>query len=280
MTLLLRGFHGLLDTQYASLSHWKVTKKERVPHHIVTHSRRLLYQFRTHFHPYVERLLTELVEKDIEGLEDLDTRLPELREEFFEQLYKPMTSISLRSAEDMGPEPAAVLSRVLEQNGKTVRELLPVKNLDFDYAEGAYAVYNWEVFYHVPFTLALHLSKNGRYAEAQRWFHYIFDPTDNSDAPVPQRFWKVKPFRIDEVEHIEKTLLNLSTGDDLDLQDRTIAAIGAWRDKPFRPHLVARTRPTAYMYATVMAYLDNLVAWGDSLFRQDTRESINEAMQY
>src|SRR6185436_20262688 len=81
------------------------------------------------------------------------------------------------------------------------------------------------------------------------------------------------------VEHIEKTLLNLSTGDNPDLQDRTMAAIGAWRDNPFRPHLVARTRPAAYMYATVMAYLDNLIAWGDSLFRQDTRESVNEATQ-
>ena len=28
-----------------------------------------------------------------------------------------------------------------------------------------------------------------------------------------------------------------------------------------------------------MKYLDNLIAWGDSLFRQDTIESINEATQ-
>jgi len=33
------------------------------------------------------------------------------------------------------------------------------------------------------------------------------------------------------------------------------------------------------MFKTVMAYLDNLIAWGDSLFLQDTGESINEAMQ-
>ena len=32
------------------------------------------------------------------------------------------------------------------------------------------------------------------------------------------------------------------------------------------------------MYKTVMAYLDNLIAWGDSLFRQDTGEAIDEAM--
>src|SRR5262245_28521507 len=32
------------------------------------------------------------------------------------------------------------------------------------------------------------------------------------------------------------------------------------------------------MYKTVMAYLDNLIAWGDSLFRQDTGEAIDEAV--
>jgi hypothetical protein len=32
------------------------------------------------------------------------------------------------------------------------------------------------------------------------------------------------------------------------------------------------------MYKTVMAYLDNLIAWGDSLFRQDTGEAIDEAL--
>jgi hypothetical protein len=34
-----------------------------------------------------------------------------------------------------------------------------------------------------------------------------------------------------------------------------------------------------FMKKAVMAYLDNLVAWGDSLFSQNTRESINEATQ-
>ncbi|WON73552.1 hypothetical protein [Nitrosospira sp. Is2] len=221
-----------------------------------------------------------MVAKDIEGLQNLDTMIPQLKEIFFEAYYKPKKSVYFRSSADIGDEPAAILSQALSVDGKVLRDYLPVKDLDFDYAEGAYSVYNWEVFYHIPFTCAVHLSKNQRFAEAQRWFHYIFDPTDNSDGPAPQRFWKVKPFQIDEVEHVEDTLLNLSTGDNPDLRERTVSAIAAWRDKPFRPHLVARTRPTAYMYATVMAYLDNLISWGDSLFQQDTRESINEALQY
>jgi hypothetical protein len=40
---------------------------------------------------------------------------------------------------------------------------------------------------------------------------------------------------------------------------------------------VARTRPSAYQWYVVMKYLDNLIAWGDSLFLADTVETLNEA---
>src|ERR1700674_4693547 len=33
------------------------------------------------------------------------------------------------------------------------------------------------------------------------------------------------------------------------------------------------------MRAVVMSYIDNLIAWGDQLFRQDTLESVNSATQ-
>jgi len=74
---------------------------------------------------------------------------------------------------------------------------------------------------------------------------------------------------------IRDILVNLSSGADPALKQETIDCMGAWRDAPFRPHVVARYRHTSYMFKAVMAYLDNLIAWGDSLFRQDTRESIN-----
>jgi hypothetical protein len=48
---------------------------------------------------------------------------------------------------------------------------------------------------------------------------------------------------------------------------------------PFQPWIVGQYRPTAYMLKTVMAYLDNLIAWGDSLFQQYTIETVNEATQ-
>ncbi|SEJ19928.1 hypothetical protein SAMN04244579_03464 [Azotobacter beijerinckii] len=164
-----------------------------------------------------------------------------------------------------------------QPNKEMVQWPYPVKDLDFT-SSGAYAVYNWELFYHVPITIAIHLSKNQRFAEAQRWFHYLFDPTDDSEGPTPERFWKVRPFQYTDVKKIEEILVNLATGADAALRNETVRSIEAWKDAPFRPHVVARHRQQAYMYKTVMAYLDNLIAWGDSLFRQDTGEAIDEAM--
>ena len=163
-----------------------------------------------------------------------------------------------------------------DPNPDLVRRPYPAKDLDFSSA-GAYSVYNWELFYHVPITIAIHLSKNQRFAEAQRWFHYLFDPTDDSEGPTPERFWKVRPFQYTDVHKIENLIVNLATGADAELRNETIRSIEAWKDSPFRPHVVARYRQQAYMYKTVMAYLDNLIAWGDSLFRQDTGEAIDEA---
>ena len=153
----------------------------------------------------------------------------------------------------------------------------PVRDLDFT-TSGAYAVYNWELFFHAPMMMATHLSKNQHYAEAQRWFHYIFDPTDSTDGPEPERFWKVRPFQTTDVKRVEEILVNLATGADATLQAETANSIDAWLRAPFRPHVIARYRQQAYMYKTVMAYLDNLIAWGDSLFAQDTGEAIDEAL--
>ncbi len=153
----------------------------------------------------------------------------------------------------------------------------PVKDLDFS-SGGAYAAYNWELFFHVPITIAMHLSKNQRFAESQRWFHYVFDPTDDSEGPTPARFWKVRPFQSTDVQKIEELLVNLATGADKTLRAETVRSMEAWKEAPFRPHVIARYRQQAYMHKTVMAYLDNLIAWGDSLFRQDTGEAIDEAM--
>ncbi|MEO9777497.1 MAG: neuraminidase-like domain-containing protein [Sedimentitalea sp.] len=161
---------------------------------------------------------------------------------------------------------------------------LPVEQFDFEYGSPM-SVYNWELFFHIPFMIANHLSQNLRFEDAQAWYHFIFDPTDNSDVPLamnPYRFWKVKPFYentdIRTVEEMLK-LLSSSDPDELaarrDLEDQ----IKDWRKNPFQPHRIAEQRPVAYQKAIVMKYLDNLIDWADQLFRQDTRESVREATQ-
>ena len=163
-------------------------------------------------------------------------------------------------------------------NPGAVQQPYPVNQLDFAF-DGAYAIYNWELFFHIPLLLAVHLSQNQKFQDAQRWFHYIFNPTDNSAGPTPQRFWRVLPFQDTDVQLIQDILVNLSTNQDPQLYAETIAGIDSWKENPFQPFAVAKYRPTAYMLKTVMAYLDNLIAWGDSLFQQYTIETINEATQ-
>jgi Tc toxin complex TcA C-terminal TcB-binding domain len=163
-------------------------------------------------------------------------------------------------------------------DANNVTQPYPVKNIDFA-SSGAYSIYNWELFFHAPLMIAIHLSQNQKYQDAQNWFHYIFNPTDNSPGPTPQRFWKVAPFQYTDVELIQQILTNLAQPQDPQLYQDTVNSITAWQQNPFQPWVVAKYRPTAYMLKTVMAYLDNLIAWGDSLFSQYTIETINEATQ-
>ncbi|MFI6803021.1 Tc toxin subunit A-related protein [Streptosporangium canum] len=62
-----------------------------------------------------------------------------------------------------------------------------------------------------------------------------------------------------------------------DLMGDRRALIQAYLDDPFDPHTIAALRPEAYRRAVVMAYIDNLLDWGDMLFRQYTAETVDEA---
>lgn len=165
-------------------------------------------------------------------------------------------------------------------------ESIPSEDVDFTYG-GAYSTYNWEAFFHIPMYIAERLMAERRFAEAQRWLGYIFNPIrppSTVGATDCKHHWRIKPFREAAAKmSIDDLLLLLSyDGDDdntISRRDDLDAQIEAWRNDPFKPHLIARMRPTAYMRAVVMKYLDNLIAWGDDLFRQDTRESTQEAVQ-
>ncbi|MFI9556382.1 Tc toxin subunit A-related protein [Nonomuraea endophytica] len=55
------------------------------------------------------------------------------------------------------------------------------------------------------------------------------------------------------------------------------ALMKAYMDDPRDPHAIAELRPSAYRRWVVMAYVDNLLDWGDLLFGQHTAESVDEA---
>ena len=126
-------------------------------------------------------------------------------------------------------------------------------SLDFN---GANAIYYWEIFFHAPYLIAQSLNTAQKFEEAQDWHEFIFDPTASTSP------WKFLPFTRSAVEN--NFLL------DTNQMDRYL-------NDPFDPHAIAALRPSAYRKAIVMSYIDNLLDWGDMLFRQYTVESINEA---
>ncbi len=225
------------------------------------------YRFEAFYHPYLRTMVRQLNRFGLEGLLDHPPTGPEpglrrqmLSHEFFAAMYAPVA----------------------------VSQPYPKDEFDFAYG-GAYSAYNWELFFHVPFGIACYLSKNQRFEEAQRWFHFIFDPTESSAEPAPRRFWKTRPFSElfygEDIEagpiHELLLLLHYAGSDPSKVRarDQLLAQVTEWRANPFNPHAIARLRLTAYQKAVVMKYVDNLIEWGDQLFRRDTMETINEATQ-
>lgn len=266
------GFEDLASTEYATVPGGSLIKGAV---RVVRHRTSIEYTFDLHQHPFVHELMQALMRGRVPGLQAMDTTLSDV--EFFDRVYDPVgsraesTSISPQAAHVAKPHPAY--------------------RLDFDYG-GAYSIYNWELFFHLPLTIAIHLSKNQRFEDARRWFHYLFDPTDRSTEPAPARYWKFQPFKAMEVEHLATALRRLAANPALQTppatetdqerrqREQVLAGVQAWMQRPFEPHEVAKARPSAYMYKTFMAYVDNLIAWGDALFQTDSPENIDEALGY
>ncbi len=246
------GYHAQSDIALAAQA--AKTMKADIP----------TFKFINFFHPFVG---------------DLTERLK--AEETLSAFMDPVFLAGLATKDD-----SKLLGSFYEKIASEV-EIYDLK-VEFD-NELPYANYNWELFYHIPVTVAVHLSNNQRFAEAQRWFHLIFDPTSNDKVAAPQqRYWRFLEFRqnLDRTS-IDELLALLSKPDDPNnkTEQKLKEAVAKGYDEilshPFQPHRVARCRPAqlAYRYYVVMKYLDNLIAWGDTLFRQDTVESLNEATQ-
>ncbi len=126
------------------------------------------------------------------------------------------------------------------------------------FGSGSFGSYVRETFFHIPFLIANHLNSQQRFAESQQWYHYIFNPMDATNP------WQYREFAGRPVESMREALTDE-------------AALAAYREDPFNPHAIARTRLSAYQKSIAMKYIDNLLDWGDKLFSQFTMESVNEA---
>ncbi len=209
------------------------------------------YRFSTHQHPYVRSFISALNRDGIDGLLQRTVQV-DSHGDYFQATYAPQDDVDTP---------------------------YPLDDVDFSY-DGAYSLYNWELFFHAPTLIAQRLGANLKFDDARTWYQYIFNPTDFSANPVPQRYWQTRPFYEATAadyasQQIQQLLTDMANGtsSQLDLQVRE------WRRNPFDPDIIAQMRPVAYQKSTVMKYLDNLIAWGDSLFRRDTIESINQAEQ-
>lgn len=212
---------------------------------------RLRYRFAPFSHQYTALFLRELNRGGVPGL---------LRRAIqrFPQTFYPTNSFNFGSYQ---PTSAAIAEPTAQTD-----------IVDFS-PRGATSIYNWELFFHAPFLIACKLTANQRFEEAMKWFHYVFDPTDTEQLSAPQRFWVTKPFfDMGDAEIRKQRIQSI-----LDNVESHAPEVRAWKNDPFKPFLVARTRPVAFQKAVVMKYIDNLIAWGDQLYRMDTLESINEA---
>jgi hypothetical protein len=190
-------------------------------------------------------------------------------------------------------DPGTALSRDIQQHsddlGQGFRTLFggpgntvaptsfPTEKIEFERHE-VFSGENWETFFHAPLELAGLLTRHNRFADAQKLLHAIYNPLSAkaSDA-APWEAWQFLPFyqTAKAMAHTpQPSVYATLAAEAANLETRL-----TWQENPFSPYAVARLRISAFMKNTVLRYLDNLIAWGDRLYRQDTIESINEATQ-
>ncbi len=147
--------------------------------------------------------------------------------------------------------------------------------------KAGYSLYNWEAAFHAPMQLVDRLLAAQQFDQALNMCHYVLNPyakADPSQTPEvnKRRFWQFRPFReIDATNVLENLFLGLQPN----TPDAPNGPINEWRNHPFQPHVVARSRPSAYMKWVAMKYIEILIAYGDYYFRQNTLETIPLAIQ-
>lgn len=138
------------------------------------------------------------------------------------------------------------------------------------------AIYLAELGLHIPMLLVDRLLSSQQFDLAIQYCRLIFDPL--ADGIDESRCWLWPPFKRLSSKEVKASIiggLTPSSGSETGMN----TAILEWRENPFKPHVIARDRPQAYMKWIVMKYIEILVAKGDYYFRQNTLESVPLAIQ-
>lgn len=166
-------------------------------------------------------------------------------------------------------------------------------HIDFNSANGIY--YN-EMFMWMPLLIAKLYNQQGEYAQAQKWIRKVFNP-----ALTPEQIKEGSKFKahLDKHQpkdkywqyirlwkHYNASLSEALFGESSAPKDISKAfgnqdkATQVYYDDPFDPTAIADLHPKAYQEMIVKQYVQNIIDWGDSLYRQLTRESLTEAYMF
>lgn len=126
--------------------------------------------------------------------------------------------------------------------------------------DGANGLFFWELHCHLPLLITARLRAEDRYAEAQNWLHYLFDPQAPAvatavppDTVAKPRYWRCRP-------------LNVPT----DVKPNP----GCEADDPTDPDAIGYSNPRHFQILVFTEYVKNLMAWGDWYYRQLSRDSL------
>ncbi|MHC8349256.1 Tc toxin subunit A-related protein [Pseudomonas sp. RT4P38] len=135
--------------------------------------------------------------------------------------------------------------------------------------DGCNGLYFWELFFHTPDLVGSRLSAEGRHHEAQGWYEYVFNPlareveppeNPNPDDPVVIKapaYWRCRPLQNENIECSYESAA------------------------PSDPDAIGYCAPIHFKIAIFLRYLENLIEWGDGLYRHlDYDSMVHAALNY
>ena len=121
--------------------------------------------------------------------------------------------------------------------------------------------YMREAYYFVPVQIAVTLTQKGHYEEALDWFRTVYDYSQPNNTTFGESNRRKIFYGLEREEIYGKDF------------DRTMD----WLEDPLNPHAIAATRSNTYTRYTLMTITKCMQAYADSLYTEDTAESVPKA---